>query len=148
MKNILRIFAFLLLSIQGIFAQTSSEIKMTIDTNSKAMQEAIKNGDLQTFADYYAEDAMLKISGHPEITGRDAIMKSHKELTDQKMEMNIESQEMYSGDGYVTELGKYQILSPDGQMVDDGTYMTLWKKIDGKWLIYRDVVSSSNQNGK
>ena len=31
----------------------------------------------------------------------------------------------------------------DGKHLDHGTYMTLYKKVDGAWKIYRDTWNSS-----
>ena len=32
---------------------------------------------------------------------------------------------------------------PDGAVIKTGKFMELWKKVDGKWLIHRDMWSSN-----
>ncbi|MGB8704307.1 MAG: nuclear transport factor 2 family protein [Gillisia sp.] len=144
MKNLLTVVCVLVTGFTTTNAQTSAETKMTIENNSKAMENAIKNGDIDEFASYYTQDAMLKLSGKASVEGRDAIKNANLSMTDQGMELRIQSQEIYSMDGYATDLGTYEIYTPDGQKVDEGNYATIWKKVDGKWLIYRDLVSSAN----
>jgi ketosteroid isomerase-like protein len=41
------------------------------------------------------------------------------------------------------EEGVYKILAPDGQAVDNGKYIVIWKKVDGKWLLHQDIFNSS-----
>lgn len=44
--------------------------------------------------------------------------------------------------------GTFELLNEEGQIVDTGTYATIWKKINGKWKLHRDVVSSSKPQQK
>lgn len=41
------------------------------------------------------------------------------------------------------EDGVYKIHGPDGQEVDDGKYIVIWKKVNGKWRLHQDIFNSS-----
>jgi ketosteroid isomerase-like protein len=42
---------------------------------------------------------------------------------------------------YAHRQGSFTAKGPDGQVVVTGKFIELWKKIDGKWLIHRDMWS-------
>ena len=44
---------------------------------------------------------------------------------------------------YALETGSYVATSADGKHLDHGSFMTLHKKVDGGWKIYRDTWNSS-----
>jgi ketosteroid isomerase-like protein len=44
---------------------------------------------------------------------------------------------------YALETGKYVATSAEGKHLDHGKFMTLYKKADGGWKIYRDTWNSS-----
>ena len=37
------------------------------------------------------------------------------------------------------EVGKMLITSPSGEVIYDGKYICIWKRIDGIWRIHRDM---------
>ena len=44
---------------------------------------------------------------------------------------------------YALETGSWVATAPDGKHLDHGPYLTLYKKSDGGWKIYRDIWNSS-----
>ncbi len=39
--------------------------------------------------------------------------------------------------------GSFKVKGPDGTPLETGKFLELWKKVDGKWLIHRDMRSSN-----
>ena len=68
-------------------------------------------------------------------------------MADSDMKLEIKTDEVLDFGDYAHEMGSYKVHSPDGQVVDQGTYSTLWKKSSAGWKIYRDVVSSAVNPG-
>ena len=39
------------------------------------------------------------------------------------------------------EMGRYELMA-GGNKVDEGKYLVEWKKVDGRWLLHRDMPST------
>jgi len=51
-----------------------------------------------------------------------------------------------NGDAYVTEEGTWQVFDSNGQVIDAGKYLKLWKKTNVGWKIFRDVFNSDQKH--
>lgn len=142
MKKLYLLFVFLIFSF-STNAQDSGEAKSAIKKNSEIMHESMEKGDYEKFGSFFAEDVMFKMSGQQPISGRAAVTEAHKPMAEQEMSLVINTEEIEDFGDFAHEIGNYEIHTKDGQKVDHGHYATLWKKIDGEWKIYRDVISSS-----
>lgn len=142
MKKISIFLLAVLLSSLSAFPQ-SSDLQEKIESTSQKIGEAFYNGDFDTFAMYFDDDVTMKMPGHETLRGVDAVVAAHMPMAEQKMKLVLNTNQVIDFDGYAYELGDYQIKAADGKLVDKGSYGTLWKKEDGKWKIYRDLVSSS-----
>ena len=142
MKRFLTFFvAVFLISLSSI-AQ-SGDARAEIVKTAEMMQQAMQEGDFNEFGSYFTEDVMFKMSGQQPLSGRAAVTEAHKPMAEQKMKLVIKTEEVQDFGEYAHEIGNYEIHTKDGQMVDAGHYSTLWKKVNGEWKIYRDVISSS-----
>lgn len=121
----------------------SSDLQEEIEGTSQKIGEAFYNGDFDTFAMYFDDDVTMKMPGHETLKGVDAVVAAHKPMAEQKMKLVLDTDEVIDLNGYAYESGNYQIQTSSGQVVDKGSYGTLWKKEDGTWKIYRDMVSTS-----
>lgn len=144
MKTILSSFIVFLLVVNTVNAQEDSgKVKQAIMDNCKKMEQAMDQSNYEEFGSYFTKDAMMKLTGEEPLMGRDAIVNMHKPMAEQKMKLDINTEEVYTYGDYATEIGSYKIMTADGQQVDKGYYSTLWKKSDGEWKIFRDMISSS-----
>ncbi|MBT8400835.1 MAG: DUF4440 domain-containing protein, partial [Rhodothermia bacterium] len=55
----------------------------------------------------------------------------------------IKTREVMDAGDWAVEVGSFVANSADGEHLDHGPYMALWKKVDGKWMLYRDMWNSS-----
>ena len=103
--------------------------------------------DIPTIASFYAEDAIEMASNTPLIQGREAIQQWYQAwLTPAGVAMTFEPLEIVvapSGD-MAYERGTYRFTqdSPRGGTEDVGKYLTVWKKVDGKWQVAIDTANS------
>lgn len=151
MKNVIKFFTVLFLFSLNASAQGGSTVAAAeneISENTRLMETALNDGDYQRFASFFSEDAILKLSGSEPFKGREAIAQAHKPMAENGMQIELTSEEKFPGEDFVTEMGSYKINTPDGQQVDFGSFMTLWKNDNGEWKIFRDVISSSAGAGK
>ncbi|MCG9973306.1 YybH family protein [Christiangramia crocea] len=140
-KQFLLLIVSILIGFASFAQKSTTKAKEIVQKNSKMMEKAMKDGDFETFGSYFTEDAMFKISNHNPLSGRSAITEAHKEM--KGIELSINTEEVLDFGDYIHEIGSYELKTPDGKKMDHGYYSTLWKKEDGKWRIYRDVISSS-----
>lgn len=143
MKKIITLFVIAFMTLTTVTAQDNSSVKAEIQENSNLLKNAMNEGDYETYGSFFTDDAMFKISGHDPLSGREAITAAHKPMTEQGVQLNLNTEEVLDFGDYAYEIGNYELITKDGQKMDHGYYSTLWKKIDGKWKIYRDVISSS-----
>lgn len=123
----------------------SEDFKNAIQVKFQKMGQAMANSNPELLATHFTEDAMLKFPGFEPMLGREAIAKHHEMMIEKGISVRPRTTEVESfGDtGY--EIGTYQLLNKEGQKVDSGIYSSIWKKVDGEWKIYKDVISSSKQ---
>lgn len=145
MKNLIVSTFFVFISL-SLAAQSSEEkaVRSELEEANRTLEKAIEDQDPEVFSLIFAEDAIFKVSGYDALEGRDAIVAAHRPLMEQGMKLNLETDEIiYFGD-YAHMIGDYTLVAPNGQLADKGSYSTLWKKVNGKWQIYRDMTSNVN----
>lgn len=128
--------------------------RVDIAAEERAIREAGKEWlaaeiakDIPKITSFYAEDAIEMASNTPRIQGRDAIRQWYEAwLTPAGVSMTFEPSEIVvaaSGD-IAYERGTYRFTqdSPRGATEDVGKYLTIWKKVDGKWQVAIDTANS------
>jgi len=41
------------------------------------------------------------------------------------------------------EMSRYRLSGADGELMDEGKYIVVWKQVDGSWKLHRDIWTSS-----
>jgi len=147
------VFALLLVSVTGI-ACGKRPAPVDLAAEERAIREAGKEWlaaeiakDIPKVASFYAEDAIEMASNTPMIQGRDAIQVWYETwLAPAGVGMTFEAADIEvaaSGDMAI-ERGTYRFTqdSPRGVTEDVGKYVTVWKKVDGKWQVAIDAANS------
>ena len=94
----------------------------------------------------YAEDAMILPPGNQAIQGREAIQAYWQAALDEAegVTSTIETKEVHVvGDAAAIEVGSYTDTNADGSHRDHGKYVAVWTKVDGTWMLARDIFNSS-----
>ncbi len=91
-------------------------------------------------AELYTEDARFFVSTGQVLEGRAAIQSVLQSIfdagaTEQSLEP-IEAEIL--GDTAYT-ISSYTFRSADGQVVQEGHNMLIWKQVDGEWKVYRQI---------
>lgn len=128
----------------SISAQSTPDVDVRVELEeaNHSLERAIEEKDTVAFSMIFTDDAVFKLSGYEALEGREAILAAHRPLMDQGMKLKLTTDEVIHFDDYAHMIGDYSLFAPTGQQVDKGSYSTLWKKIDGKWHIYRDMTSN------
>jgi len=128
-------------------AQSSSAIKAAIEKNNSYYFELFKNKDI-TIVNLYTEDACLMPANTAAIRGKAALSKDFKDTYDAGNIQGVKFSTIAiygNGGEYITEEGSWQVFGANGQVIDKGKYLKLWKKTSEGWKIFRDVFNSDEK---
>ena len=117
-----------------------SSIASTIERYAKAYNQ----GDAVALAGFYTEQAQLLLPGSDAIVGCSAIQSFwERRLSPGARSIALESLEVEVFQNTAVEVGAYSIHGPEGQLLDRGKYMVVWKQVGGGWKLHRDILNSS-----
>ena len=55
----------------------------------------------------------------------------------------LETREVDNEGDTAIEVGHYQLTAGDGSVADEGKYIVVWKRIEDRWFIHRDIWNTS-----
>ena len=99
--------------------------------------------DIDAVTAFYAEDAVLLPPNAPAIFGRDAISATMQEMFVAGLGIELEDLEIKVSGNLGYKAGRYRTRGEDGSLIDRGKYIEIWSKIDGNWVLHRDIWNSS-----
>lgn len=124
--------------------KSSSDARDLIAAANKEFMQAFVRGDGAALAAMYSEKSVLLPPNAESISGRPGIQNYWKGAIDSGLkELKLETLEVEGMGDTAAEVGKYFAVSANGQTVDTGKYIVLWKREDGKWKLYRDIFNSN-----
>ncbi|BAY98571.1 hypothetical protein NIES37_25220 [Tolypothrix tenuis PCC 7101] len=139
------ILKFIIISkLQAMITTTTLSIRDAIVAANKNFMQTFAQGDAASLANLYTQDAQI-FPTHSDLIGtRQGI----KEFWSAIFRLNIsqatlETQEVESHGNTAIEVGKYLLSDRNGQMVDKGKYIVVWKQENGQWRLHRDMWNSS-----
>ena len=100
-------------------------------------------GDAETIANQYTVDGMLLPPAGEPIVGRAAILEYWTPAIAALPGGGITSVESGSNGDLAFERGTYTLETADGEAVDHGKFVVVWKLVDGSWKMHRDIWNSS-----
>ena len=111
-----------------------------------AFTRAVAEGDADQLVSLYTEHAIVLPPGQGVAArGRDEIRSMFQANFDAGLRwIDLQPEDVHVvTDGIVMETGRYRIGPAPGTVMDAGSYSVTWKRIDGRWLIDRDVIISA-----
>ncbi len=120
-----------------------AKIKQEIISLEKNWDSYFNSGDLNNLADLYADNAVRLPNNQTIISGKDAIKKAMElELAANKKKGLIsisETIDVFGDENTVTEIGTTTKKDASGKVKSTGKYMTVWKKVNGKFVAIREM---------
>jgi len=123
-------------------AQAGGDVRSQIEKLGQAWEKAYNAGDAAGVAALYTKDATLMVPGSEPGSGA-AIQGLIAADIKQGGKLKLTTVDVVGSGDYAVETGKWVANSPDGKHLDHGPYLTVYKKADGGWKIYRDTWNSS-----
>lgn len=91
----------------------------------------------------YTQDAKFMNNGAPAVTGRKNILSAISGIMNSGVtNINLTTIDVWGMDNLLTEEGEVSLFVEDAE-VYKGKYIVLWKKVDGKWKLFRDIFNSN-----
>ena len=121
--------------------------KTEIQDATRAWAVAYNAGDADGVMKLYAEDAVVMPPGHEPLFGRVAIREyiagDSAAARAAGVTLTIEHGDSVGISGDIAwHTGLYSVSDVSGARIDGGSYMEAAQKMDGKWLIIRDIWNS------
>jgi ketosteroid isomerase-like protein len=114
-----------------------------------AYAAAFNAGDANATAAYYADDAISMSDDEPSAVGKAAIVASLQKSIDNNTAKKTHAYDVVDliaeGD-LLVETGKITTKDSTGVVTSTGKYMSVFKKVDGKYISIRDISNSDSKN--
>ena len=113
-----------------------------VDANKEFMS-LFAASDSVGVSNLYTQDAKFMMNGTPAILGRKNIQSTLSGIMNSGVSsVNLITIDVWGTENLVTEEGELSLFVEDNE-VDQGKYIVLWKKEDGKWKLFRDIFNSN-----
>lgn len=123
------------------------KLKAEIQAMEDAFAAGEKAKDADAVAKYYADDAVSYSRNKPPSVGKPAIRESIAKgiVEDSAGQVNVyKVVDLFAEGNLVVEIGSFTTTLGDGTPKDNGHYMSLFEKRDGKYVCIRDMNVTSN----
>jgi len=124
--------------------QQTSDIHATILSLAESFESTFESGDAKNIAEFYTENGMLLPEGSDFIEGKQAIQEYWQAAIEMGIKgIKLDLIEIEQHDDTVIEMSKYTLSSSDGQVIDSGKGIVIWKRMGDVWKMHRDIWNSS-----
>jgi ketosteroid isomerase-like protein len=117
-------------------------IKAEIIVLEKSWDTYFNSGDLNSLLSLYADDAIRLPNNQTIISGKEAI-KKEMEIEQTKLKKGYtntsETTDVFGDENTVTEVGRTIRKDASGKVKSTGKYITIWKKMNGKFVTVREM---------
>jgi len=122
---------------------SSTEVHDAIVAAEGTFMTTFNRGDAAGIAAFYMENGKLLPPNSDFVTGTQAIQAFWQALIDISKAAKLETVEVEGYGDTASEVGRYTLEGKDGQVLDQGKYIIIWKQEAGQWKMHRDIFNSS-----
>jgi ketosteroid isomerase-like protein len=121
----------------------AQDAKTEVTKASEAFEVAYNANDGTALASLYSADAVVMPPGAEPASGGAAIKAMFATPNPAGITMDLKIKDLMVSGDLVVETGGWTATDPAGAHLDHGTYLAVWKKMDGGWKMIRDTWNSS-----
>ena len=122
----------------------SGDVRAGIEAAAAQWQQRFNAGDAAGMAALYTADGQLMPPGAATLSGRDAIEAFWQDIVSiEGMSVVLEIGEIVGQGNHATEAGRFTMTDADGNTVDQGKYVVVWRREQGDWQLARDIWNSN-----
>lgn len=124
--------------------QTASNVLEEIRSANQNFEQNFANGNAQGMAALYTSDGMVLPPGAVVQKGSNAIQNFWQMVMDMGIKSaHLETLEVEQEGETAIEVGQYELSGAEGQRMDQGKYIVIWKKQVGQWKLHKDIWNTS-----
>jgi ketosteroid isomerase-like protein len=130
------------ISLAGI--PNSARVLASLDDD---WSKAASTRDIERVVSFYAEDAVVYPPNEKIVTGKSAMKEAwERMLADPKAKLTWKTNTAGVDHNTGFTAGTYQVLSPEGAVLETGKYLCVWRKgSDGRWKAIHDMWNSDSR---
>lgn len=124
--------------------RTAVDVTEAIASANNDFMTTFKQGDAAGMAELYTGDGQVLPPNGDFVTGKEGIRAFWQALMDMGIkEAKLDIVEVEEQGGVAFEVSKYTLQGDEGQVLDEGKYIVIWKRENGQWKLHRDIFNSS-----
>jgi uncharacterized protein (TIGR02246 family) len=122
---------------------TTTAREAIVLTNQRFMK-AFGKGDAAAMSHFYTSDGqVLPPQGEP-VSGRPGIEAFWQAVIKMGIAgVSLDTVEVFDHGETAYEVGRYSLAAANGQSVDHGKYVVIWRREAGDWKLHRDIWNTS-----
>ena len=117
--------------------------RKTIESADSLFIDLLDKGDATGLANCYTTDALFMLPNAPSIQGRTNIQSAMMDfITSGATKMSVRINNVWGDEETLISEGTMTFSTKEGQVVDKCKYITVYKKEEGRWKMFRDCYNS------
>jgi ketosteroid isomerase-like protein len=122
----------------------SNKIHDSIVAAEKLFVAAYNRADAPALAAMYTRDGEIMPPNTKVVSGPKALERLFRSFWKAgDVAIELETVEADGSSDLAYEVGKYALFRRTGKMSDRGKYIVVWKKVNGRWKLHRDIFNTS-----
>lgn len=122
----------------------NASVRAAIEKGNKKFVDGAAKGDAALIASAYTPDAEALPANAEAVKGKAAIQKMWQSVLESGINaFELTTSEVESSGNLAYEVGSYVMKMKDGSVADRGKYCVVWKRVNGEWLLHRDIWTTS-----
>jgi len=122
----------------------SADVYNAIVVADQKFMATFGRGDAAGLAELYTENAQFLPPNSDFVNGRQAIQVTFQALMDMGISaIDIETLEVEGYGDTASAVGRYTLRNKNGETLDKGKFIVIWKQDAGQWKLHRDIINTS-----
>jgi ketosteroid isomerase-like protein len=125
--------------------------RKTIESKNEMLKHYWANGQADSIACLYTENACIMPNGSPVIFGRVKIQEHYINQIKRFPKINVETESVIAYGPLAVERGNWTVYLNPNQSTDknnetmtlSGKFLTQWRRIDNEWLMETDIANNN-----
>ncbi|WP_303310026.1 SgcJ/EcaC family oxidoreductase [Hymenobacter sp. BT730] len=119
---------------------TATGIRDEIRRANDTFEASFARGDSAAIASLYTESGVVLPTGMEPIQGTAGIQAFWQGAMEMGIkQIKLKTREVEELEDTAIELGNYTLFAGNGQQIDQGKYMVVWKEQGGQWKLHQDI---------
>ena len=119
------------------------DVRAAIEAQAAKWQKSFNAGDGAGIAALYTDDGQIMPPGAATVSGREGIAAYWQDaLSAGGASVSLEVVEVVAQGNHATDVGRFTMTDADGNTIDQGKYLVLWRQEQGEWRLARDIWNS------